>query len=179
MHFLEYFYKRILKYELINKFSYKNSKNLPIIKKIVLNFSSKNPNIKILVSNLLAFNLITNQKGILTTTKKSNIALKIKKGNPIGCKITLRNKKIFYFLSNIIITIFPKIKNFNGLNVNKKLKTNYFSYQMQEILNFSILEKNYYLFNNLNSLKVTIIIKTCLKKEIMFIFKSLQFSIKN
>jgi large subunit ribosomal protein L5 len=53
--------------------------------------------IKGLATSLLAIELITGQKGILTTTKHSNIFLKIRKGNPAGCKVTLRKENMFSF----------------------------------------------------------------------------------
>ncbi len=67
MNFLTYFCKKTLNYELLNKFNYKNTKKLPKIKKIVLNFGCKTTDIKHLAASLLALELITCQKGKLTT----------------------------------------------------------------------------------------------------------------
>ena len=77
MHFLEHFFFKTLKYDLINKFVFIDADKLPKLKKIILNFGFKTADMKQLSSGLLALELITNQKGILTTTTKSNILLKV------------------------------------------------------------------------------------------------------
>jgi len=178
MHFLKYFYFKTLKYDLINKFSYKNTKKLPKIKKIILSFGCKTTDIKQISASLLALELITLKKGKLTTTKKSNILLKIRKGNPVGCKITLQKKQMFNFLQKMSVEIFPNIKNFNGLTINKTINKTAFSYELQNTLNFNELEEHYYLFNNLPNLSITVITTSKVKEELIFILKSLQLPIK-
>ena len=101
MHSLEYFNIKTLKFDLINKFHYTNLKKLPKLQKMILSFSCKTTELKILATHLLALELITNQKGILTVSKRPNLLLKIRKGNPTGCKLTL--KKTF------ILNFFPKV----------------------------------------------------------------------
>ena len=97
MQIFKNYYNNVIKYDLINKFYYTNHKQIPQIINIILNFNCKNLNVKNLVSSLVALELITMKKGIVLTSKKSNIVLKIRKGNPIGCKITLK-KKIYEYL---------------------------------------------------------------------------------
>lgn len=179
MHFLEYPYKKTLKYDLANKFFYNKTKDLPKLKKITLNFNCKTTEIKNLSASLLALELITNQKGKLTATKHSNVLLKIRKGNPVGCKVTLRKKQMFYLLEKILIKILPKIKNFNGFLINRKLKKNAFSYELHDTLFFNELEEHYYLFNTLPNLSITLITQSKMKEELIFILKSLQFPMKN
>lgn len=179
MHFLEHFYFKTLKYDLVNKFVYSNVDKLPKLEKIILNFGFKTGDITQLSSGLLAFELIANQKGIITTTTKSNILLKIRKGNPTGCKLTLHKYSLFNFLSKIVMEVFPKLKNFNGFNHDRKTKKNAFSYEIHDTFSFSELEKHYYCFNNLPKLDITIITVTDDKKEFLFILKSLGFPFKN
>ena len=88
------------------------------LEKIILNFGSKTASIKQLSSGLLAFEFIFNQKGKLTTTRKSDIFVKIRKGNPTGCKMTLQKYNLFDLFRKTIIEIFPKLKNFNGFDKN-------------------------------------------------------------
>jgi len=178
MHFLEKFYNKTLKYELINKFMFSTSKNLPQLKKIILNFGCKTADIKQLSSSLLALELITNQKGSITKTKYSNILFKIRKGNPTGCKITLSKFHKFNFFALILIEIFPKLKNFSGLNCNNKIKKNAFSYELHETFSFYELESNYYLFNNLPKLDITLITSVNTKKELIFLLKCFQLPLK-
>jgi large subunit ribosomal protein L5 len=178
MHFIEYFCLKTLKYDLVNKFFYNNTKELPKLKKIILNFGCKSTEIKHLASSLLALELITHQKGTLTTTKHSNIFLKIRKGNPAGCKITLKKNSMFHFLSRTLMELFPKIKDFNGLTLTRKIKKNIFSYELHDTFSFNELEEHYYLFNNLPKLDVTIVTNSKVKEELIFILKSLQFPFK-
>ena len=103
MNILNYFYTKTLKYELLNKFLYKNVNKLPKIKKIIFNFNCKNFELKNLAVSLLVLELITNQKGILTKSKYSNILLKICKGNPTGCKVILRKRKMLDFFFRLIL----------------------------------------------------------------------------
>lgn len=176
---LNNFYLKTIQYDLINKFPYNHTKKLPKFKKIILNFECKTNEIKMLTSSLVALKLITNQKGILTATKRSNVKLKIRKGNPVGCKVTLRKTKMFLYLYRMVTEIFPRLKNFNKINLNKNLKHNAISYKLDDIFNFKELEKHYYLFNNLTKLSITLTTNTKTKDEFLFIFHSLKFPIKN
>lgn len=174
MNFIEKFYSKTLKYDLINKFSYENTKKIPRIKKIILNFGCKTSDLKALSTSALALELITNQKSALTLTKHNNVLLKIRKGQPVGCKVTLRKKKSFEFLSKMLIDIFPKLKNFEGLRINKKIERNTFSYELVDTFSFQELEENYYLFNNLSNLHITIVTTSRKREELDFILNSIK-----
>jgi large subunit ribosomal protein L5 len=180
MNFLKHFYENTIKHDLVNKFLYLNTKKIPKIKKIILNFGCNTNEIKCLAASLLALELITNQKGILTQTKYSLITLKIRKGSPVGCKVTLRKNIMLNIISNFLIKIFPKLKNFEGLTINYKIKQKTLSYNFNDLFIFSILEEHYYLFNNLPKLNITLVvhnIKT--KQELFFLLKSVQLPFKS
>lgn len=162
MHYLKTFHDKKLKLELINKFFFNKTKNLPKIKKIILTFHCKTTDLKQISSSILALEAITGQKGHLTKMKKSNIFLKIRKGQPIGCKLILNKKKIFFFITKLLFEIFPKIKNFSGFK-NKTLNKNTFSFAIKDIMNFYELENHYHTFNKLTNLNITI---TTSSKEI-------------
>lgn len=175
MNFLEIFYIKTLRYDLINKFSYNTIKKLPKIKKIVLNFGCKATEIKYISESLLALELITDQKGLITINKRPNMILKLRKGNPTGCKVTLNKFKMFNFFNVTLINVFPKIKNFNGFSLKQKIKKNTFSYKIHNTSVFTELEKHYFLFNNLPKLDITIITNSNSKKEFVFLLKSMKF----
>ena len=179
MHFLEKFYNKTLKYELINKFSYNQSRNLPELKKIILNFGCKTADIKQLAASLLALELITSQKGTMTATKYSNINFKIRKGNPTGCKVSLSKPQAYSFLSKMLIEIFPKLKNFYGFYINKKMKKNTFSYELKETFSFAELESHFYLFNGIPKLNITLVTSANTMNELFFLLKAFQLSFKN
>lgn len=177
MHFLTKFYNKNLKYELINKFIYNKTNNIPELKKIILNFGCKTADLKQLSSSLLAIEFITNKKGVMTKTKKSNILFKIRKGNPTGCKVVLSGLNAYNFLSKLIVEIFPKLKNFSKIDFSKKIKKNALSYYLHETFSFKELENHYYLFNNLSKLHITIVTNAKSNKEMIFLLKSFQFPI--
>ena len=178
MHFLNYFCTKTLKFDLINKFYYTNLKKLPNLKQIVLNFSCKTTELKTLATHLIALELITNQKGIATVSKRPNLLLKIRKGNPTGCKVTLRKTSMRNFLSKSFNETFPKIKNFNGIIVHQTVEKNAFSFSVKNTLAFSELAEHYYLFNNLSNLNLSFVTQTETKKEMLFFLKSLQLPLK-
>lgn len=100
MKFLKNYNENIVKYDLINKFEYTTINNLPKIKKIILSFNFKKFDFKLLISALIALEIISLQKCSLLKAKKFNISLKIRKGNPIGCKVILRKNNMRFFFLN-------------------------------------------------------------------------------
>ncbi len=175
MHFLSHFHKKNLNAEFINKFIYSNTKQIPKIKKIILNFGCKTTDIKSLTASLLALELITYQKSKFTTTNYPNILLKLRKGNPVGCKVELRNQKMFYFLENLLINIFPKMRHFNGLKFNIRNSNKAYSFKIKDNFIFKPVEEHYYLFSNLPPLNVTLLTTSKKQLELNFLIKSFQF----
>lgn len=178
MHFLNYFYNKNLKFDLINKFYYPNLKKLPKLKKVILNSNCKTTELKTLATNLLALELIANQQGILTISKRPNLLLKIKKGNPTGCKLTLKKSSMLIFFSKSLHEIFPHVKNFDGIKLHQKIEKTSFSFVIKNTLNFPELSDHYYLFNNLPSINISFVTNAKTKQEMIFLLKSLQLPIK-
>lgn len=173
MYFLKNYYQNIIQYDLINKFQYKNTKNLPQLQKIVLNFGYKNPNINILASSLLALELIASKRGTITTSKDSHILLKIRKGNPVGCKVILKKTLMYNFFAKLLIDIFPQVKEFKEFRFNKETaQKNTFSYKLKNTFVFFELEQNYNFFNNISNLNITIIANTKTQNELLFLLQS-------
>jgi large subunit ribosomal protein L5 len=173
MHFLTNFYKKNLNREFINKFIFQKTKQIPKIKNIALNFGCKTNDIKTLTSSLLALELITYQKSKFTVTKYPNILLKLRKGNPVGCKVSLRNQSMYYFLENITTTVLPKTKNFNGFKYSTKNKSA-FAFNIKDNFVFKPIEEHYYLFTTLPKLYITITTTAKKQTELYFLIKSFQ-----
>ena len=178
MHFLAYFYNKTLKFDLINKFYYTDLKKLPKLKKVVLNSSCKTTELKALATNLLALELITNQRGILTVSKRPNLLLKIRKGNPTGCKLTLRKFSMLHFFFKSLNEVFPRIKNFDGITIHRKVEKKACSIVIKNVLNFNELSEHYYLFNNLSNFDISFVANVEKEKEMLFLLKSLQLPVK-
>lgn len=179
MYLLKSFYNKTLKYNLINKFNFKNTVNIPKIKKIILNFEINKNDFKQLACSLLAFELITSRKGSLSITKKSNLLLKIHKGTTTGCKLVLHNQNAFHFLEKLILEVFPRSKPLKNSKVNFKVDKFSFSYQIHNNFLFSELEKNYYFFFSLPNLKINIVTNPIEGRKLFFFLSSLKLPLSD
>uniref|UniRef100_UPI003001D5E4 ribosomal protein L5 n=1 Tax=Cocconeiopsis kantsiensis TaxID=3082010 RepID=UPI003001D5E4 len=175
MNYLNKFYKNTIRKDFINKFYCKNIKKIPRIEKIVLNFKFKTLNVKQIASSLLAYELIVKQRGIITRSKKSNILLKIKKGNPTGCKVTLRKKQAFLFIDYFLNEILINVKGFSNFELSKLKKSKALTYNIKNLFEFKELKQQYYFFNSLSNFKITFLSTSKTAKEFIFIINTLNF----
>lgn len=169
MNFLNEYTEKVVKYDLVNKFQYKLISKIPNLKFITLSFKFNKFDLKLLISSLASLKLITLKKGILTQSKISNVSLKIRKGQPIGCKITLRKNKMNEFLYKILNKIISK-QNYKNNN-----KITMFSIKIDNILIFQELEQNYQFFKNLSNLNINIKTTDCTFEEFVFLITSFKF----
>lgn len=168
----------VVKYDLVSKFNYKNTHQIPVFKKIILSFTLKELNFKRLLQSTAALELIGNQAAILLHSKKANISLKIRKGNPVGCKIILRKKNLSTFLTKLILFILPDIKAFEPIKFKeKKRKLNSLSFLLEDLLSFPELEKQFELFQKLPQLNISIVLSSGDTKEFPIFLTSFRFPI--
>jgi len=177
MNILKSYYEKVIKYDLINKFSYIHLDEVPRLKKIILNFGCKNFELKNLAPTLLSLELITQREGFLTRARRSNILLKVRKGNPTGCFITLQRNEMYSFLFKLLTETFPNLKDFKGLGISNKLGKASFSLTIKDLISFKELEKQFYLFGKLPPLNVILITNTKSKKELLYLLRSLKLPI--
>ena len=170
---LNYFCQNIIKYDLLNKFKYCVLKNIPKIVKMSLSFSRKYFELKEIIKFLLILELIVYKKSNIIKSKDFNLIIKLKKGTPIGCKITLFKKLFYYFLNKLIFEIFPKTSNY-FLNLKNNLQL---SLKLKNILNFFEIEQKYYLFTLKNNLNVVILTTANNQIELVFLLSSFKFLI--
>ena len=179
MHFLEHYYKTIVKYDLINKFRYKTSKEEPQLKKIVLNLNCKTFESKLFAATILSLKLITLKKNIkITNSKFPNLFLKIQQGQPVGCKIILTKFHMYQFLFFVLFEIIPKTSIFLTLNSLRK-NVNHYSFKLSNNhLIFENLKEHFSVINNISDLHITIITNSKSQNELFFLLKSFKFPIK-
>lgn len=110
-------YKKKIVPELSKKFGYKNPLQAPMLKKIVVNMGvgAASQDIKILEQAQKDLAMITGQKPAVTRAKKAIANFKIRKGIPIGCKVTLRGNRMYEFLDRLINVALPRIRDFRGV----------------------------------------------------------------
>lgn len=103
---------------LMKEFSYKNVMQVPRLEKIVLNvgLGEAIQNIKLLDAAQKELSTITGQKAIATKAKKSIAGFKLRKGMPIGCKVTLRSGRMYEFFDRLISAALPRIRDFKGVS---------------------------------------------------------------
>lgn len=181
MHFLDYYYKKIIRYDLLNKFPKNNSlQNIPIFQKIVLNFACTNSEIKKLSSTSILLELLTSNKVKITKSKKPNIFLKIRKGSPTGCKVILKDKLMYIFIYKLLSDILPKAKNFKKITVKKKKMKTSISFFIDEILLvLSELEEHFNLLDgsSIPTLNITMVTNSKSQEEFMFLLESMKLPI--
>lgn len=111
-------YKQQVASQLIEKFHYKNKLSVPRIQKVVVNMGIGRAveNKRIIEESTQHLAIITGQKPIVTTAKKAISGFKLRKGQPVGCKVTLRGQRMYEFLDRLISIVLPRIKDFRGLS---------------------------------------------------------------
>ncbi len=102
------------------KFGYTNTMQVPKLAKIVINMGvgEAKDNAKLLESAMKDMEIITGQKPVMTTAKKSIANFKIREGMKIGCKVTLRGDKMYEFLDRLVNLSLPRVRDFRGVNPN-------------------------------------------------------------
>ena len=111
--------------------------------------------------------LITNQKCIITKSKKNLIFLRIKKTSITGCKVTLRKNNLFNFLDTLLLSL-PRTENFLGFKYNVKTnKKNSFSTKLSDLFIFHALE--FELYHYLKTIDITFTLNTFSDFEKFFI----------
>ena len=105
---------------MVKKFGYKNVMQVPKIDKIVINMGvgEAKENAKILESAMSDMETIAGQKAIITKAKNSIANFKIREGQAIGCKTTLRGDKMYEFLDRLVNLALPRVRDFRGVNPN-------------------------------------------------------------
>jgi len=95
-----------------------NPMQVPKIEKITINMGlgSALGDKKILQSALEEMSLISGQKPMTCNARKSVASFKLREGNPIGCKVTLRKERMYEFLDRLVNIAIPRIRDFRGLN---------------------------------------------------------------
>lgn len=124
MHLKETYTKKIVP-EMMKKFGYKNKMAVPKVEKVVINTgfgklisgktNDETKKLQKAIQDDLA--LITGQRPVLTKAKKSIAGFKIREGNLIGAKTTLRGPKMYDFLEKIINIAFPRTRDFRGIDL--------------------------------------------------------------
>ena len=117
MEILKEQYEKEIVPALMKKFNYKSVMEVPKLDKIVINIGlgdvKENP--KDLENAIKDLEQITGQKPITTKSKKAIAAFKLRAGVPIGCKVTLRQGKMYDFANKLFNVALPRVRDFRGI----------------------------------------------------------------
>jgi len=104
--------------QMMQEFRYKSPMQVPRLKKVVVNIGLGEAiqNIKLLESASAELTAVTGQKPVVTRAKKSIAAFKLREGMPIGCMVTLRRDRMYYFLDKLMNVVLPRVRDFRGVS---------------------------------------------------------------
>ena len=128
--------------ELMKKFNYKSVMQVPKLEKIVINIGlgdiKDNP--KSLDNAVNELGLITGQKPVITKAKKSIAAFKLREGVNVGCKVTLRTKRMYEFAYKLFNVALPRVRDFRGVSADSFDGRGNYSMGIKEQLIFPEIE---------------------------------------
>ena len=138
-------------------FKYKSCMQIPKLEKIVLNMGvgEVKDNPKALENAIRDLGVITGQKAVSTTAKKSVAAFKLREGMKIGCKVTLRGERMYNFFDKLISISLPRVRDFRGTNPNSFDGRGNYALGLKEQLVFP--EINYDTVDKLRGMDVIIV----------------------
>jgi large subunit ribosomal protein L5 len=150
-------YKNEILQKMIKKFNYSNVMEVPKLVNISINIGlgDAKTNSKSLESALNELLLITGQKPVVTLAKKDISNFKIRKGWPVGCKVTLRSVKMYEFLDRLISIALPRTRDFRGLSFKSFDGMGNFNFGIKEQIIFT--EIDYDKIHSIKGMNITIV----------------------
>jgi large subunit ribosomal protein L5 len=112
-----YYHEKVVP-DLMQKFGYTTTMQVPRLQKITLNMGvgEATADKKILEHAVGDMTKIAGQKPVVTKAKKSIATFKVRKDYPVGCMVTLRGKRMFEFLDRLVTVAIPRIRDFRGIS---------------------------------------------------------------
>ena len=120
-------YKDQIAPELMKKFNYTSSMQIPKLKKIVINqgLGAATQDKKLIDVAINEISAIAGQKAVATVSKKDIANFKLRKKMPIGVRVTLRRERMYEFLEKLVRVALPRIRDFKGIGGNFDGRGNY------------------------------------------------------
>ena len=142
---------------LTDQFGYKNAMQVPRLEKIVVNIGLGEAltNSKAVDAAVGDLALITGQRAVVTKAKKSIATFKVREGNPIGAKVTLRGERMWDFLERLTRVALPRIRDFRGISGKSFDGRGNYTLGLKEQLSFPEVEFDK--IDRLRGLEITIV----------------------
>ena len=171
-------YKKEIIPKMLKEHKFNNVMEIPRIDKITLNMGigSATQNIKELESASQDLAVITGQKPIITKARKSIAGFKLRQGNPIGCMVTLRGKRMYEFLDRLLSIAIPRIRDFRGLSKKSFDGSGNYTIGIKEQLIFPEVEYDSIL--SIKGMNITITTSAKSDDEALFLLEEFGFPFK-
>lgn len=159
-------------------FGHKNNMSIPKIKMVSINVGIKavDSDNKLLSYILNQISNISGQKAVLTKSKKAISTFKLRKDLPIGCRVTLRGKKMYNFLDKLVNIALPRIRDFRGLTSKGFNQSNHYTFGIKDHSIF--LEVDLDNIVKIFGMNITIVTNSNTKEEALLLLKKINFPIK-
>ncbi|HDZ77052.1 MAG TPA: 50S ribosomal protein L5 [Candidatus Omnitrophica bacterium] len=150
---------------MMSEFSYKNIMQVPKLVKIVINMGVGEAinDIKIMDQAVSELGLITGQHPVVCRAKKAISNFKIREGQPVGCKVTLRKRNMYEFFDRLVNVTLPRIRDFRGVSKSSFDQNGNYSMGLKEQIIFPEIEydKN----QRIQGMDITIVTTANTQKE--------------
>jgi len=165
--------------ELKKELGYGNIMQVPKVEKITLNMGvgESITDKKAIEKAQADLESITGQRSLTTKAKKSVATYKLREGFPIGCKVTLRNSRMYDFLDRLVNIALPRIRDFRGLNKKSFDGNGNYSIGIKEQIIFP--EIDYDSIDKIRGLDITITTTAKTDEEALALLKAFNFPIKD
>ena len=170
---LKYKYLEEVAPALMKEYNYKSTMETPKVEKVVINIGvgDATKNAKLLEESVAELTAITGQKPVITKAKKSIASFKLREGNPIGCKVTLRGKRMYQFLDKLMTISMPRIRDFHGISKNSFDGRGNYTLGVKEQIIFP--EINYDQVNVIRGMDIVIVTTANTDKEALSLLEGL------
>ncbi|MDR1997332.1 MAG: 50S ribosomal protein L5 [Candidatus Margulisbacteria bacterium] len=155
------------------EFNYSNPMMVPKITKVVVNrgIGAATENVKIVDTFVEELRQISGQKPVIAKSKKAISNFKLREGLPIGCKVTLRRRKMYDFLTKLLNLALPKVRDFRGVPKNSFDGRGNYSLGIQEQIIFP--EIKFENVQKLSGMDITICTTARTDKEAYFLLEKM------
>ena len=160
---------------LTKRFSYKNIMEVPKLTTISINMGvgDAKVNPKALESAVDELTMISGQKPVVTLSRKDISNFKVRKGFPVGCKVTMRGKRMYEFLERLIAVALPRTRDFRGLSFKSFDRRGNFNFGVKEQIIFT--EINYDKIDSIRGMDINITTTATSDDEAYWLLKEFGF----
>ena len=164
---------------MIDHFGYKNKMEVPIVTHISINMGigDGKDNPKKLESAIQELTLISGQKPVITKSRQDISNFKIRKGYPVGCKVTLRGNRMYDFMERLISIALPRTRDFRGLSFKSFDGRGNYSFGIKEQIIFT--EINYDTIDSIRGMDITICTTSKTNDESYWLLKLIGFPLRD